>query len=653
MSAPNDPLVLAVTACPTGIAHTYMAAEKLQAAAEEAGVRLRVETHGSIGVEGAFSEAEIREASAVLIAADVAVAKDRFAGKRVLATAVDEAIKHPVQALRRAQEAPALAGGAPGGEPTTDAAGAEAGAGGGSSAGGTGGGSARGANPLHAVYQALMNGVSHMIPFVVTGGLLLAVALSVGGQPTPEGLVIPEGSWWATIEQLGVLAFGLMVPVLSAYIAAGIADRPGLAPGFITGTVAVTGSLYGSESGAGFIGGIITGVLSGYVALGIRRIPVNKFVAPIWPIIVIPILTSLIVGLLFIYVIGHPVAALFEALTQGLQGLDGGSVILLGAVIGGMIAFDMGGPFNKTAFLFGGGLIAAGNPYPMGMAAAAISVPPLAVGLATLARHRWFSAAEREAGAASLVMGFFGISEGAIPLAAARPLQVIPANVAGGAVAGALAGWWSVADHVMHGGPIVALLGAVDGVAWFFLALAAGVAVTAGLIVLLVGLQRPRREGLLREGAVLLNAHPGDREEAIRLLIDAAGSRITDPAAVLRAALDREEKATTAVGEEVAIPHARCSGVAEPVVALARIPKGVDWEAPDGKPVRLAFLIAVPQQSGKQHLKILAALARALMRQNFREGLLRARTAREVVKWVEGALPPKEGDGTRGLVAVT
>lgn len=250
-------------------------------------------------------------------------------------------------------------------------------------------------------------------------------------------------------------------------------------------------------------------------------------------------------------------------------------------------------------------------------------------------------------------MGFFGISEGAIPLAAARPLQVIPANVAGGAVAGALAGWWSVADHVMHGGPIVALLGAVDGVAWFFLALAAGVAVTAGLIVLLVGLQRPRREGLLRKGAVLLNAHPGDREEAIRLLIDAAGSRITDPAAVLRAALDREEKATTAVGEEVAIPHARCAGVAEPVVAMARIPRGVDWAAPDGKPVRLAFLIAVPQQSGKQHLKILAALARALMRQDFREGLLRARTAREVVKRVEGALPPKEGDGTRGLVAVT
>ncbi|KQB83250.1 fructose-specific PTS transporter subunit EIIC [Corynebacterium oculi] len=634
MDTQNPPLILAITACPTGIAHTYMAAEKLQAAAEESGVRLKVETHGSIGVEGTFSAADIAAADAVIIAADVAIPKDRFAGKRVLATAVDEAIKRPKELLERAQEASVERGvAASASDPGASAGGAQ--------------------EHLRTMYQALMNGVSHMIPFVVTGGLLLAVALSIGGQPTAEGLVIPEGSFWATVEQLGSLAFSLMVPVLSAYIAAGIAQRPGLAPGFITGLVAVTGSLYGSEAGAGFIGGIITGILSGYVALGIRRIPVNRFVAPIWPIIVIPIATSLIVGLLFIYVIGHPVAALFEALMSALQGLDGGSAIILGAVIGGMIAFDMGGPFNKTAFLFGGGLIAAGNPYPMGMAAAAISVPPLAVGAATLLRRRWFTPAERETGAASLVMGFFGISEGAIPLAAARPLQVIPANVVGGAIAGALAGWWSVADHVMHGGPIVALLGAVDGVAWFFLALTAGVAATTAIIVIAVGVRQPKaQKALLSERAVLLDAHPRDREHLLRLLIDAAGDRIARPDQVLRAALDREAKSTTAVGDAVAIPHARCAGVREPVLAVARLgeAEAVEWDAPDEQPVRLVFLIAVPEEAGKQHLAILARIARALTTSDFRARLLSAENKSEVVAHVTSVLPPNEGNGSRALV---
>ncbi|KQB86130.1 fructose-specific PTS transporter subunit EIIC [Corynebacterium lowii] len=633
MNAQDAPLVLAITACPTGIAHTYMAAEKLQEAAGEAGIRIKVETHGSIGVEGTFTPADIAAASAVLIAADVAISKDRFAGKRVLSTGVDEAIKRPGELLDRAQEVPVLEGAARSAD-SREVAQPRSG----------------GKAHLHTMYQALMNGVSHMIPFVVTGGLLLAVALSVGGQPTAEGLVIPEGSFWATVEQLGVLAFGLMVPVLSAYIAAGIADRPGLAPGFITGMVAVTGSLYGSEAGAGFIGGIITGILSGYVALGIRRIPVNRFVAPIWPIIVIPILTSLIVGLLFIYVIGHPVAALFEALTGALQGLDGGSAIVLGAVLGAMIAFDMGGPFNKTAFLFGGGLIAAGNPYPMGMVAAAIAVPPLAVGVATLVRRSRFSATEREAGAASLVMGFFGITEGAIPLASARPFQVIPANVLGGAVAGALAGWWAVADHVMHGGPIVALLGAVDGVPWFFLALAAGVAVTACTIVLAVGWKQPREEGLLSERAVLVDAQAGSREQVMELLIDAAGDRISSPEEVMRAAQEREEKSTTAVGDGVAIPHARCVGVSEPVLAIARLREGVEWDAPDEKPVRLVFLIAVPGNAGKQHLKILASIARTLTTSDFRDRLFAAKSAKEIVEQVEGVLPPKEGSTTTALV---
>lgn len=283
-----------------------------------------------------------------------------------------------------------------------------------------------------------------------------------------------------------------MVPVLSGYITVGIADRPGLAPGLITGLIAVNGGLYDSEANAGFIGGIVTGILSGYIALAIKKIPVHKFVAPIWPIIIIPVITTLVVGLLFIYLIGAPIASLFDTLTVALSGMQGTSTLFLGALLDAMVALDVGGPFNKTAFLFGGGLIAAGNPLPMGMVATAIAVPPIAVGVATLLRRAWFNKAENDSGIAALFMGFFGITEGAIPLAAARPLQVIPAHVVGGAVAGALAGMFSVADNVMHGGPIVAVLGAVDNVFGFFIAMIAGIAVNALLIIVLVGLSKKK-----------------------------------------------------------------------------------------------------------------------------------------------------------------
>lgn len=678
----NDgrPLVLAITACPTGIAHTYMAAENLAAAAEEAGVRVRIETHGSIGVEDAFTDDELAAADAVVIAADTQIDRSRFAGLPLVATGVDEAIRRPGQLLRSALDAPAPRSGGTGdgGRATggTAAATAGTGAGGGADAG-RGAPAGAAAEFGRTLYRALMNGVSHMIPFVVTGGLLIAVALSFGGVPGPEGLVIPDDSLWNTVSKIGALAFSLMVPVLSGYIAMAIADRPGLAPGMVTGLIAVTGELYGAETGAGFLGGIVTGLLSGYVALGIRKIPVHKYVAPIWPIIVIPIITTVVVGLLFVFLLGQPIAALFTAMTEYLGGMEGDSVLLLGAIIGAMIAFDMGGPFNKTAFLFAGGLIAAGNAAPMGMAAVAIAVPPLGVGLATLIRRAWFTKPERDAGIAALFMGFFGITEGAIPLAAARPLQVIPANVIGGAVAAALAGLFAVKDNVMHGGPIVAVLGAVENVGWFFAALLVGVAVTCVLTLLLMGLSRRRSgegagagaaggagvagadtadaasgprdslsgESLVTEELVLLDLDgAGSRPESIIRALAEAGAkagRIGDVDAVVAAALAREESSTTAVGHGVAIPHARCAGGTAPMVAFARLSDGAAWPAPDDEPVRMVFLISVPEDAGKSHLKILAKLARALMREEFRRDLEHADGRERVVEIVRGAVAPE------------
>ena len=632
----QPPLILAITACPTGIAHTYMAAENLEAAAQDLGYRIKIETHGSIGVEGHFSPDDIDNADAILIGADTVINKDRFKGKRLIATGVDAAIKQPKELLQKSLEAPIYDQSASDSETSEE--------------------DSSSLSFGQTLYKALMNGVSHMIPFVVTGGLLLALSLSLGGNATAEGLVIPDGSPWMIISQIGELAFSLMVPVLSGFIAVGIADRPGLAPGLITGLIAVNGDLYGSEANAGFIGGIVTGILSGYIALAIKKIPVHKFIAPIWPIIVIPIITTVLVGLLFIYLIGAPIASLFDALTAALAGMQGASTLVLGAILGAMIAADMGGPFNKTAFLFGGGLIAAGNPLPMGMAATAIAVPPLAVGVATLIRRAWFNKAEKDSGIAALFMGFFGITEGAIPLAAARPLQVIPANIIGGAVAGALAGLFSVADNVMHGGPIVAIFGAVDNVFGFFIAMAAGIAVNALLIIVLVGIsnkksddneqtpevreESPTASGLIAEDIVLLDAEFQSRDEAITALVNAAADsgRISKADDVVAAALAREEQHSTGVDHQVAIPHARSSAVTQPTLAFARLREpGVVW-ADGEEPSRLIFLIAVPDNAGKAHLKLLSKLARNVMKEDFRNALYAAQTPAAAVSTINGVV---------------
>ncbi|KEF17023.1 PTS fructose transporter subunit IIC [Streptomyces rimosus] len=528
--------LLAVTACPTGIAHTYMAAEKLSQAAESLGHAMKVETQGSIGAENVLSDNDVRNADGIIIAADKDVDPARFVGKRLLVVGVAEGIRHPEELIERVRSAPVYGadgdGGATGYEGGDGYAGGAAGSGGGGSVasgsdgdgagragsggagsgrggsgrGGSGGavgsgGAARRGKERSLAYKALMNGVSYMIPFVVVGGLLLALSLAVGGHPTAKGLVIPEGTFWAHVNDIGTIGFQLMVPILSGYIAYAIGDRPALVPGMIGGWIANTGELYGSEAGAGFIGAIVTGFLAGYLVMWIKKVRVPRFVRPIMPIIVIPIVATAVLGLFFIYVLGKPISWVFTHLTDWLSGMTGTSAIVLGAVLGLMIAFDMGGPVNKTAFLFGTGLIATGNQTVMGMCAAAIPVMPLGQGLATLIRRRLYSEQERETGMASLFMGLFGISEGAIPFAAARPAQVIPANMLGGAVAGAVAGMAGVTDAVPHGGPIVAVLGAVGGVPMFFVAVAIGSVVTALATVALVDISDRRKERAAGYGA--------------------------------------------------------------------------------------------------------------------------------------------------------
>ncbi|MGK5734097.1 fructose-specific PTS transporter subunit EIIC [Streptomyces sp. URMC 124] len=647
-TAPEGRRLLAVTACPTGIAHTYMAAEKLAQAAQELGYGMKVETQGSIGAENVLSESEIREADGIIVAADKDVDLSRFAGKRVLSVAVAEGIRRPERLIREVLSAPVR----PGGGAVAEAApgsGGEAGAADELFVGAGGGGKERG-----TVYKALMNGVSYMIPFVVVGGLLISVSLALGGRTTPQGIVF-DSSFWQTVNDIGVIGFALMIPVLSGYIAYAVGDRPALVPGMIGGWIAGHGELYDSKAGAGFIGAIATGFLAGYLVLWIKKVKVPDFVRPIMPIIVIPIVATTALGLFFVYVIGRPIAWVFEHLTSWLGGLTGTSAALLGVVLGLMIAFDMGGPVNKTAFLFGAGLVSK-NPEIMGMCAAAIPVPPLGQGIATLLRRGLFSKQEQETGLAALFMGFFGITEGAIPFAAARPARVIPANMCGGAVAGAIAGLAAVADNVPHGGPIVAVLGAVEGVPMFFVAIAVGTVVTALTTVTLMAVgARPGRSGRsgppAADGAVGPGASAADgsavgsalsgyltvrtvrpglaahgKEAAIREMAGllAESGHVNDVDGLVAAALAREEMGTTGLGEEIAIPHAKTDAVSAPVVGFARS-EGIEWGALDGTKARLIFMIAVPSAAaGDEHLRILAMLSRKLMDPGFRERLLAA-----------------------------
>ncbi|MCM3413138.1 fructose-specific PTS transporter subunit EIIC [Metabacillus litoralis] len=631
--------ILAVTACPVGIAHTYMAAENLQKAGEELGVDIKVETQGSIGVENALTDQDIAEADGIIIAADKEVSKDRFVGKKVIVTGVQDGIRKPKELIEKIQS-----GDVPLYRPDLKSVDEV---------------KQKSKQKENPIYKHLMNGVSYMVPFIVVGGLLIALALTLGGEQTPGGIVIPEDSIWKQIETLGATSFMFMIPILAGFIAVSIADRPGLVPGMIGGYIAANGSFYGSEAGAGFIGGIIAGFLAGYIALAIKKIKVPKAVQPVMPIIFIPIISSVIVGLLFIFVIGAPVAQIFEGLTSMLAGMQGASSILLAVILGAMIAVDMGGPFNKVAFLFGSAMIAEGNYEIMGPIAVAICIPPIGMGLATLINKKKYLPNEREAGKASFTMGLFGITEGAIPFAAQDPLRVIPSIVAGSVVGSVIAMIGNVGDKVAHGGPIVAVLGAVDHVVMFFIAAIVGVLVTAFMVNFLkkdvesatssnVKVERAPEEAEELEINKLVDITSADlihinlagttRNDVIDELIETFDSQgiLDSKEAFKQAILNREAQSSTGLGMNIAIPHGKSKAVKRPAVAFGIKREGVDWSSLDGTDAKLIFMIAVPEENaGDAHLKILQMLSRKLMDEEFRNQLLKVASKNEAMAVLE------------------
>jgi fructose PTS system EIIBC or EIIC component len=504
-ASPPNRHIVAVTSCPTGIAHTYMAAEALEAAGTKAGVPVHVEPQGSAGAEP-LDPAVIRSASAVIFATDVGVRnKGRFAGLPEINASVKSGIHDADKLVARA-----IAAADDPNAPRVSEAGQGAGGGGGAETA-----SAMSGGMFTKLRTALLTGVSYMIPFVAAGGLMIALGFLLGGyevglafRDTGSNLSVyvlsnykitdlPPGSLsghalfgsglllylGAVIFTIGGWAFAFLIPALAGYIAFAIADRPGIAPGFVAGYIA-------SQTGAGFIGGIAGGLLAGVVAHWIAQRPVPRFVRGLMPVVIIPLFTTLLVGLLMYILLARPLAWITTQLGHGLNDMSGSSAAILGIVLGLMMCFDLGGPVNKAAYLFATAGLAGQSTADFRIMAAVMltgMVPPLALALATTLRPKLFTEPEIENGRAAWLLGASFISEGAIPFAAADPLRVIPAVMAGGAVTGALSELLHVGLHAPHGGIFV--LFAVDNKLMFLIALAAGTAVAAFLVILLKGMR--------------------------------------------------------------------------------------------------------------------------------------------------------------------
>ena len=477
--------IVAVTSCPTGIAHTYMAAESLENAGRDAeDVEVVVEPQGSAGFTR-LDPAVIAAADGVIFAHDVPVReKDRFAGKPTVDVGVKAGINKPAELIAEVR------GKAERGEVTAAAP-------------------AGGGTPVHRAGEPgegygtklrkwLMSGVSYMVPFVAAGGLLIALGFAIGGYQINEAKSVTEhfdwgqiDSWGALLFQIGGAAFGFLVPVLAGYIAYGMADRPGLVPGFVGGAISIT-------IGAGFLGGLVAGLLAGGVVLAIQRVNIPKPLRGIMPVVVIPLISSAVVGFLMFVVIGKPIAEAQKGLTDWLNSLTGTNAVLLGVLLGLMMCFDLGGPVNKVAYTFAtaGISVAAPSDSAMKIMAAVMAagmVPPLGMALATTIRKRLFTTTEQENGKAAWVLGASFISEGAIPFAAADPLRVIPASMAGGAVTGALTMAFGSTLRAPHGGIWVTFL--IGKPFLYLLAIAIGTGVTAGLVIVLKGMRKQTPEG--------------------------------------------------------------------------------------------------------------------------------------------------------------
>ena len=464
----DDVFIVAVTACPTGIAHTYMAAEAIEKKAKELGYQVKVETRGSGGAKNVLTDDEIAKAAGVIVACDTNVPTDRFDGKKVIECQVSDGINKAEELIKRI---------ASGDAPVFKASGKKE-----ASHSSVGGKESVG----HQIYKHLMNGVSHMLPFVVGGGILIAIAFLIDGFSVDlNSLPADQRANFGTITQaaalfkgIGGTAFGFMLPILAGFIAMSIADRPGLAVGFVGGSIAANGT-------SGFLGALVAGFVAGYIVLLLKKVfsKLPESLDGMKPVLLYPLLGIFLVGVIMQFVVEPPIGALNTAINNGLNGLNGASAVVLGVLLGGMMAIDMGGPVNKAAYVFGTASIAAGNYNIMAAVMIGGMVPPLAIALATIFFKNKFTAEERKAGPTNFIMGLSFITEGAIPFAASDPLHVLPACAVGSAVAGGLSMAFGCTLMAPHGGIFV--VPTIGNPLMYLVALVIGAFIACGLLGLL------------------------------------------------------------------------------------------------------------------------------------------------------------------------
>lgn len=664
--------IIAATGCPTGIAHTFMAKEALEKAAAERGLTIKVETHGQVGVENELTKGEIAGAKAVVVAADKDVQAERFAGKPMVSVGVSKALS--VEAAGKLIDR-ALA--AKGDDTVAAAADVEDEVEEKESVG-------------HIIYKHLMNGVSHMLVFVVAGGVLTAISF-LWGITSFDSTAADYNSFAAMLKIIGGIAMNLMVPVLSAYIAESIGKRPALVPGFVAGMIAIQGlpvvegpngtmliDAGGTGVGFGFLGGIVGGFLAGYVILLLEKVfaGLPKNLDGLKAIFLYPLFSTLIVGLVMLGISG-PMAAINTAMMDFLKGLSASGAVVLGLAIGCMCAFDMGGPVNKAAYVTGTAMLtealAAGvgtDTYNFGtnfMAAvsAACIVPPLITTFAVVVGKKYFSQEDHDAGVVNLILGCTHITEGAIPFMTKNIWPVMPIMMIGSSIASILTIMFNVHDPAPHGGFLV--LPVVENGPLWVLAILVG-AVVGGILFVAykkydfdknqkaapaakpvetpeaAAVEAPKAEGsdFVKVENVFVAEDFASRDEALSFVSNQAvkAGIAGDADAVMNAFLAREAEGTTGMMEGFAIPHAKSDAITEAAVIVVKDESGVTgWDTMDGAPVNVAIALLIPgAQAGTTHLKILSKVAEALMDEDFRATVKGSTDAAEIAKTINARL---------------
>lgn len=619
--------ILGVTGCPTGIAHTFMAEKALKEAAKELGCEIKVETNGAIGVENALTAKDIQEADAIIVACDKNVDMERFNGRPVIDVSVTEGINHAKELIQKCidKKVPIRKGNVKISNYNQDEK----------------------VSFGRQIYKHLMNGVSHMLPLVVAGGVLTAISFLWGiysFDPTsPQYNVIA-----ATIKEVGGYSMNLMVPVLTAFIAQSIAGRPGMLAGFVAGMIA-------SATGSGFIGGIIGGFAGGYftqfVVNLLRNLP--RQLEGLKSIFIVPIITVLVVGVGMI-LLGGPCSMLNESMMSFLEGMQKSSPVILGLIIGCMSAFDMGGPVNKAAYVTGTMLLAQGNYLFMAGVSAACITPPLIIALAATFKKDRFTEEDRTAGLINYVLGCTHITEGAIPFAAKNPLKVIPVLMAGSSISAIATYIMKVEVPAPHGGFLILglvnkpliwitciLLGSAIGAVLYVLVTPKVEVAIAGQDVSIVNdveknetKHDSQKNDLYKENTVCMNLKSKTKQDVINEMVELLDKNgiLNNKNEFKKEILEREELSSTGFGNGIAIPHAKTSAVKIPRVAVGISKDGFDFDSVDGNKANLIFMIAAGDDDNDLHLKTLSHLAQNLMDDEFVKEILNSKSKKEIVQ---------------------